>query len=169
MFLSGVLITGCMENKAVYHAYQHVEKEWGSHDTLFLEVAIPDSSNTYHTSILVRYQDTYPFENLILTMDYNPEDSLTWRNQTINIDLTEKSDLELSKWIVLRERLLPLDDIFIDSPRTVTFKITHRMGSNPLLGINDIGILMESDSLKSAVTPGINAKKDEQQDGESPQ
>lgn len=102
-------------------------------------------------------------------MDYNPEDSLTWRNQTINIDLTEKSDLELSKWIVLRERLLPLDDIFIDSPRTVTFKITHRMGSNPLLGINDIGILMESDSLKSAVTPGINAKKDEQQDGESPQ
>lgn len=169
IILCGLLLAGCLEKKAVYHAYQHVGEQWNTNDTLFLQVAIPDSAAISDASLLIRYMDTYPYQNLILNIVDNVKDSLVWRNQTINIDLAQKDDMQLSTWIGLRETLLPLNEIAVISPCTIMFKVTHRMGGDFLSGVNDIGILMEGTLLEPAVASGIDAEEDEQQDRESPQ
>lgn len=138
-----LFLTGCMKQTVMYHSYQHVHDNWDKNDTVMLNVWVPDTAQTFRTSLLVRYLDSYPYQNLILSLDYSGPDSLKWESKTICIDLTEKSKWELSEWRGIRQALFPLEEMYFPLPANVQFKITHRMGNEPLTGINDIGIMVE--------------------------
>ena len=70
LFVAGIL--NACDKQTVYHAFQSIPQEgWKRQDTLFFNVSIPDSQTYYKLTIEVRNRNTYPYQNINLSVCYD--------------------------------------------------------------------------------------------------
>lgn len=136
-----IILTACDSN-TMYHSYLHLpQKGWGKSDTLIFKAPITDSLSTFRISVEVRNRDDYPYGNLYLFISHNTQDSTVFVTDTIEYTLADKS----GKWMGTGLGNLYQSSksyTFIAPGRSgnLTFRVSHGMRDNSLIGINDIGI-----------------------------
>lgn len=145
LFITSLLMSACGK-QPVYYAFQSLPQDgWMRQDTLHFKAVVPDSQTHYKLFIEVRNRNTYPYQNLNLSICYNspapqrrlPADSLT-------LILVEKEGTwKGSGWGGLYQLSFSAGDIKIEKPGDYLFKIAHTLPDQLLPGINDIGIRLE--------------------------
>ena len=102
LFIVGAL--GACDKQTVYHAFRSVPQEgWKRQDTLFFDVAVPDSQTYYKLTVEIRNRNTYPYQNINLSVDYeDPERRRLGRFISIGILRRQHQNREV--------RQLPLQD-----------------------------------------------------------
>lgn len=150
LILASILWGSCTDH-IVYHSYHHFPKQrWGKSDTITLDLHIKDSvpSNTGIT-FLVRNQSNYPYQDFNAMVFHNMPDSTQWRAYKLNFILADKDGRwNGDGWGGLYQSSVSLGNAYV-SPGNYTFKVIHQMPDEQLVGINDIGILIEKENLTS--------------------
>lgn len=142
-----LLCISCTDH-IVYHSYHHFSKEgWSKNDTLSLNLEITDSiPGNFEIVFLVRNQCSYPYQDFSAMVCHNMPDSTQWKNYKLSFILADQNGRwSGSGWGGLYESHISLGKVLVTRPTQYTFKITHRMGDEHLLGINDIGILVKKE------------------------
>jgi gliding motility-associated lipoprotein GldH len=138
-------VTACTDN-TLYHSYQYIPKKgWKGEDTLSFEVYIPDSFLTYyHVSAHIRNRNDYPYQNLLLLIDHNLQDSSAIVTDTIRCMLADEEGWWTGMgWGDLYQTVFDVGNFTTDRSGKRTVKITHGMKDDTLVGINDVGIQIE--------------------------
>jgi len=141
LLLSLIILTACDSN-TMYHSYLHLPQEgWKKSDTLSFKAPITDSLATFRISVEVRNREDYPYSNLYLFISHNTQDSTVFVTDTIEYALANKS----GKWLgtglgSLYQSAKSYTFIAPKRSGNLTFRVTHGMKDNALIGINDIGI-----------------------------
>lgn len=141
-----MLCVSCTDH-IVYHAYRHFPKEgWAKSDTILLDLHITDSiASSAQITFLIRNKISYPYQDFNVVLLHNIPDSATWKSCNLNFILADKNGRwNGAGWGGLYQSFMPLGDVYI-TPGTYTFKVAHQMQDKNLLGINDIGILVEKE------------------------
>lgn len=151
-----------------YHVYQAVsgEEGWDKSDSLAFHLLVGLSSGEYRMEIGLRHTGEYPYRDIWLSVTQLEGDSIPPRTDTLHIYLTD----EKGHWVQsgamggLYQHVYVSDKPVIFSTDSIDriFRITHLMRQNPLPGISDVGIRL-------FLSGRVNAEKDKQQDGKSPQ
>ncbi len=151
----------CGHSNTVYHSFQTIEKEgWGKNDTLFFFVPIADTSLTLQSFIDVRNLNTYPYQDLYLTVSHNLKGYFQWETDTLTFRIANEKGKWLGDgWGSLYQLSMQLTTGKAKRPY-ITFKIIPAMRDKLLIGIHDIGLKIMR--LEPSVTSGINAQKDKQ-------
>jgi len=140
--LLSLLVLAACDSNTMYHSYLHLPKEgWGKSDTLTFKAPITDSLASYRISVEVRNRDDYPYSNLYLFISHNTQDSTVFVTDTVKYTLADKS----GKWLGtgLGDLYQSASSYTFVAPRrsgNLTFRVTHGMRDNTLMGINDIGL-----------------------------
>lgn len=138
-----LLLAGCTSD-TVYHSYQPTAAEgWDRKDTLYFDIPENIQNGHYALEIGIRHTPNYAFQNIWLSVSNNWSDSLHFKTDTIELKLADES----GKWLYrghisnLHQSVHPYSSA-PDLPRqqTRTLKIVHIMRSNPLKGIQDVGV-----------------------------
>ena len=147
LMLVSMVWNSCMDH-IVYHSYHHFPKEgWSKSDTITLHLHIADyvPSNTKIT-FLIRNQSSYPYQDFNAMVFHNMPDSVRWRSYKLNFILADKDGRwNGDGWGGLYQSSVSLGNTYVSSGN-YTFKVVHHMKDEQLLGINDIGILVEKEA-----------------------
>ncbi|KAA6352220.1 hypothetical protein EZS27_000402 [termite gut metagenome] len=145
-FVVTLVMTAACTNNVIYHSVQDVpRKGWSKNNAFFSNVQITDSILTpYHLYVQIRYHNDYPYQNLLLFVSHNLQDSSVIVTDTIKCTLTDKYERWTERgWGSLFQKTLNKKDFTVHYPGTRTIKIFHGMQDEILTGINDIGIWIE--------------------------
>jgi gliding motility-associated lipoprotein GldH len=138
-----VLLIACMDS-AVYHSYRYIAKKgWNRDDTLTFDMQIPDSTPThYYLYVHVRNRTDYPYQNLLLSVSHNLQDSSVVVTDTVRCILANTVGRWTGKgWGALFQAAFDIDEYTSVNPAGMrTVKVIHCMEDETLTGINDIGI-----------------------------
>ncbi|WP_071144850.1 gliding motility lipoprotein GldH [Bacteroides ihuae] len=139
-----LFFTSC-DNKTVYHSFLHIpETGWQKKDTLSFNIEIKDSMTYVHLSAEVRNLSNYPYKNTFLSISHNLQDSTTWKTDTLELSLADNEGKWLGKgWGNLYQTSLLIGTVLVVHPGKYSVRISHEMKDNALLGINDVGVLVE--------------------------
>ena len=89
LFIVGAL--GACDKQTVYHAFRSVPQEgWKRQDTLFFDVAVPDSQTYYKLTVEIRNRNTYPYQNINLSVGYEDPESKRVQVDTLKAVLASK-------------------------------------------------------------------------------
>lgn len=143
LFIVSVLCA--CDKQTVYHAFQSIPEEgWIRQDTLFFEVAVPDSQTYYKLSVEIRNRSDYPYQNLNLSICYDDPESKQAPADTLNAVLATKEGLWTGDgWGGLYQYSFPAGSIKIGKAGDYLFKIVYTLPDEKLQGINDIGIKLK--------------------------
>jgi gliding motility-associated lipoprotein GldH len=138
------LPVACMEDHVVYHSYQYISKKgWNRDDTLTFDMQILDSTSThYYLYAQVRNRTDYPYQNLLLSISHNLQDSSVVVTDTVRCILANTVGRWTGKgWGSLFQSTFDINEyISVDPAGMRTVKIIHCMEDETVTGINDIGI-----------------------------
>lgn len=135
----------CTQN-TVYHSYRSLPEEgWRKSDTLSFQIPITDSIPvTLRLFAEIRNRTNYPYHELYLHISQNLQDSTTWKNDTILIQLADST----GRWTGKGWGSIYQSEIFFKSirplhPGNYQLRIISEMQDELLPGINDVGIRIE--------------------------
>ena len=139
-----LFFTNC-DNKTVYHSFLHIpDTGWRKKDTLSFNIEIKDSMTYVHLSAEVRNLSNYPYKNAFLSITHNLQDSTIWKTDTLELTLADNEGKWLGKgWGNLYQTSLPIGTVMVIHPGKYAIRISHEMKDDSLLGINDVGVLVE--------------------------
>ncbi|KAA6338521.1 Gliding motility lipoprotein GldH [termite gut metagenome] len=144
--ITALILAGCTDN-IVYHSYRYIPgKRWNRRDTLTFDVPIADSFPTYYyLYVHVRNLPHYPYQNLLLLVSHNLQDSSVMVTDTVRGILASETGRWAGKGLgTLFQITLPVNEYTVDYPAGVrTVRVTHGMEDETLIGINDVGIRIE--------------------------
>ena len=143
LFVAGIL--NACDKQTVYHAFQSIPQEgWKRQDTLFFNVSIPDSQTYYKLTIEVRNRNTYPYQNINLSVCYDSPEVKKLQADTLKaVIASEEGIWKGDGWGGLYQSAFPAGSIKIEKPGDYLFKVAHTMHDDILPGINDIGIKLQ--------------------------
>lgn len=138
------ILTAC-DKHTVYHAFRPLPPEgWKQEDTLFYDVAVPDSQTYYKLSVEIRHKSDYPYQNLNLTIGCEGPENSQLPTDTLRLTLSdEKGKWKGKGWGGLYLADFPAGSIRIGRPGNYRFRITHAFAVPSLSGISDVGIRLE--------------------------
>lgn len=140
LFIVGAL--GACDKQTVYHAFRSVPQEgWKRQDTLFFDVAVPDSQTYYKLTVEIRNRNTYPYQNINLSVDYEDPESKRVQVDTLKAVLASKEGIwKGDGWGGLYQSAFSAGSIKIGRSGNYLFKIAYTLPDEILPGINDVGI-----------------------------
>ncbi len=139
------LILGACNGQTVYHAFRDLPTEgWQRTDTVDFKVAVPDSFTTYNLYVEVRNNDTYPYQNLNLSISSSTADTLHLSADTLQLTLADPQGNWTGKgWSGLYQSAFPAGAVPIRQAGIYRFQIAYTLPDKSLKGISDIGIKLE--------------------------
>ena len=144
MLLATVLFSSCQE-QIIYHSFRSIPTQgWIRKDTVCFDVAVTDSQTQVHLSLDLRNRNTYPFQNILICLSQeNPEGQISI-SDTLSLSLADTQGMWTGQgWGGLYQSRFPLQHIQIQKAGDYHFKIHHLMPQDTLIGIQDVGILLE--------------------------
>ena len=140
LFIVGAL--GACDKQTVYHAFRSVPQEgWKRQDTLFFDVAVPDSQTYYKLTVEIRTRHTYPYHNINLSIGYEDPESKRVQVDTLKAVLASKEGIwKGDGWGGLYQSAFSAGSIKIGRSGNYLFKIAYTLPDEILPGINDVGI-----------------------------
>ena len=140
LFIVGAL--GACDKQTVYHAFRSVPQEgWKRQDTLFFDVAVPDSQTYYKLTVEIRNRNTYPYQNINLSVGYEDPESKRVQVDTLKAVLASKEGIwKGDGWGGLYQSAFSAGSIKIGRSGNYLFKIAYTLPDDILPGINDVGI-----------------------------
>lgn len=136
----------CTKEHTTYHTYQTFRNEmWTRPDTVSLELHVTDSVNSKSEVLLVvRNTTAYKFQFIKAAIAYNIPDTTKWQEKTIALRIAnERGDWLGDGFGKLYEQTVPITELPNYPPGIYTVKIAHTMQQDTIMGINDIGILIQ--------------------------
>jgi gliding motility-associated lipoprotein GldH len=149
LFIAMIFLpVACMDN-VVYHSYQNISKKgWNRNDTLTFDIQILDSISThYYLYAQVRNRTDYPYQNLLLSISHNLQDSSVMVTDTARCILANAVGRWTGKgWGSLFQTTFNIGEYTFVNPVSMrTVKVIHCMEDETLTGINDIGIQIKKE------------------------
>ena len=140
LFIVGAL--GACDKQTVYHAFRSVPQEGRKRqDTLFFDVAVPDSQTYYKLTVEIRNRNTYPYQNINLSVGYEDPESKRVQVDTLKAVLASKEGIwKGDGWGGLYQSAFSAGSIKIGRSGNYLFKIAYTLPDEILPGINDVGI-----------------------------
>jgi len=147
-----VLFQACQSN-VVYNQYQTLENdEWALEKALEYEIPIQDTIAPFNIFINIRNTKDYSYSNLFLITQ------MTFPNKmqvidTLEYEMTDPegrflgsgfSDIKENKLFYKENVLFPQSGIYLFQVKQAMRKRNETIGINPLKGIKDVGISLES-------------------------
>ena len=138
----------CTHNEVFFEYHSFTNAEWNRDNPAVFHVNITDNSQPYDVSIELRNDNSYPFSNIWLFVDYKMPDGSV-RADTIGVELADA----YGKWY---GKGMSLYNLSINYEKTVLFpdtgiyiySITQGMRENILNGISDIGLKVSKYSVE---------------------
>ena len=147
-FFLAILISltflSCNSND-VFLSYKAIPlKGWGKDSLLTFDVAIKDTNATYNLYINVRNRGEYPYQNLWFFLSKKTPDNVLSKD-SIECYLADKRGKWLGTGIgsVLEMPVLYQQKVKFNKAGIYQYKIAHGMRDSVLIGLNDIGFLVE--------------------------
>jgi gliding motility-associated lipoprotein GldH len=138
-----MMVMAACDSNMVYYSYQHVDNTWRGSDTLFFTVSTRDSLLPLTTEAEVRFNESYPYNELTLTATHNLRDSARYETDTIRIDMTDRTGTRKgSNWSCLYQASGRMRVTRTAHPGDYTIKIAPLTADSVVCGLNDIGIRM---------------------------
>jgi gliding motility-associated lipoprotein GldH len=142
-----LLPVACTEN-IIYHSYRYISKKgWNRDDTLTFDIQISDSTPThYYLYAQVRNRTDYPYQNLLLSINHNLQDSSVVVTDTVRCILANEVGRWTGKgWGSLFQATFDIGEYTSLNPVGMrTVRVIHCMEDETLTGINDIGIRIKN-------------------------
>lgn len=142
LFLAGITVS--CEQGCIYHHYQPTDSEcWSNRDTLFFEIPVTDTLNTYRIDLEMRNHSSYPFREIFLMVEgtYRNEKGESRVTELICYPLTDSSGKWLGTgWSNTLQSSHPLKYAHFTRSGTLNYKIYHKMNVPFLTGIQDVGM-----------------------------
>ena len=125
LFIVGAL--GACDKQTVYHAFRSVPQEgWKRQDTLFFDVAVPDSQTYYKLTVEIRNRNTYPYQNINLSVGYEAPESKRVQVDTLKAVLASKEGIwKGDGWGGLYQSAFSAGSIKIERSGNYLFKIAY--------------------------------------------
>lgn len=135
----------CSNSKYEFSKYEAVnEAGWQATDTLVYKINIEDINATYNVNIGVRHNKDYEFSNIWFKVLGNIAED-TQNGDRFEVQLFDKFGKPYGKSTgSLCTQIVPLKKNYKFSKKGIhTIKIIQLMRQDPLLGVKDVGILLE--------------------------
>ena len=149
IFVSTILgIISCSHNEIFFKYHSFANAEWNRDDPVVFNINIEDNSQPYNVMLELRNNNSYPFNNIWLFVDFKMLDG-SCRADTIGADMADIYGKWYGKGLSLYNLSIPYETSFI-FPDTGTYIYTIRQGmrETPLKGISDIGLKISKKSVK---------------------
>ncbi|ADV43161.1 gliding motility lipoprotein GldH [Bacteroides helcogenes] len=143
LFVAGVL-SACNKQQ-IYHTFQSLPTAgWQRKDTLRFNVEVTDSLTYYKLSVEIRNRNSYPYQNINLSVCYDNPDKHTSPADSLQFTLANEEGVwKGDGWGGLYQTSFPAGNIRIGKAGIYRFKIAYTLPDEKLKGINDIGIKLE--------------------------
>jgi len=117
---------------------------WGKDSLLTFDVAIKDTNAIYNLYVNVRNRGEYPYQNLWFFLSKKTPDNVLSKD-SIECYLADKRGKWLGTGIgsVLEMPVLYQQKVKFNKAGIYQYKIAHGMRDSVLIGLNDIGFLVE--------------------------
>ena len=151
------LLAAC-HGQTVYHSFLPVSSNgWSNEDTLTFHIGFNDSTETNipDATVEIRYENSYPYQDLYLFVCHNLNDSAQWENDTLHLTLSDEHGNKTGKgWGGLYLATTSLAPLRNCPSGERTLKIVQGMTDTLLQGIHDVGIHVTSEHFPHAVNAG---------------
>ena len=143
LFIAGA--SGACDKQTVYHTFRSIPQEgWKRQDTLFFNVIVPDSQTYYKLTLEVRNRNTYPYQNIGLSVCCDGPEATRLQADTLEAVLADKEGIwKGDGWGGLYQSAFPAGNIRIEKPGNYLFKVAYTLPDDILPGINDVGIKLQ--------------------------
>lgn len=144
LILSSLFFTGCINND-VYLKYKTIiPKGWNKDSLCTFDIQIKDTTASYNLYVNIRNRGEYPYQNLWLFLSKKTPDNVQSKD-SIECYLADKRGKWLGTGIgsVLEMPVLYQQKVKFSKAGIYQYKIVHGMRDSVLIGINDIGMLVE--------------------------
>lgn len=141
-----VFVVSCTGGNVVYDEYVSLAKaNWDKDSLAVFRTDIQDSTSLYDVFVQVRNDNDYAFANLWLFVDIVSPDG-RMRRDTLECILANPDGSWLGGgWGSLYSMRCPyMSAVKFSRPGAYTFRFTQGMRKDQLVGIHDIGLLIES-------------------------
>lgn len=145
LMISVLFLLYACENQLIYNSYQYISgKTWSKSDTITFTPEISDSLSEYYTYIEIRNHNSYPYQDLHLAISYNMPDTLSFKTDTLKLQIADKEGRWLGDgWGGLYQLSFSIATLKANTTGPYKFYINHCMADETITGINDIGIRIE--------------------------
>ena len=144
-------ITGVIScsHKEVFFKYHSISNsEWNRNEQAVFQVNIEDSSQPYNLSLELRNNNSYPFSNIWLFVDYKMPDG-TSRKDTVSAELADVYGKWHGKGLSLHNISIPYKTSFLyPDTGTYIYTVSQGMREDILKGISDIGLKVSKESVE---------------------
>ena len=149
IFFSAVFwIVSCSHNEFFFEYHSFANAEWNRDEPAVFHVNIEDNSQPYNLSIELRNNNSYPFSNIWLFVDYKMPNGNS-RADTISADLADVYGKWYGKGMSLYNLSIPYETLVLfPDTGTYIYSIRQGMRENRLKGISDIGLKVSKKSGK---------------------
>jgi len=141
-------IFSCTNNEFFFEYHSFTNSEWNRDNPAVFNVNIADNSQPYNVSIELRNDNSYPFSNIWLFVDYKmPNGSV--RADTISAELADVYGKWYGKGMSLYNLSISYEKmVHFPDTGTYTYSIRQGMRENTLKGISDIGLKVSKDRIE---------------------
>ena len=149
VFLSAIFgVASCSHNEFFFKYHSFSNAEWNRDDPAIFHVYIEDISQIYNVSIELRNDNSYPFSNIWLFVDYKMPDG-TSRSDTINAELADVYGKWYGRGMSLYNLSIPYETLVLyPDTGTYIYSIHQGMRENPLKGVSDIGLKVSKNPIE---------------------
>lgn len=143
-----LLFFSCGKPPVVQTLISNVDEVWWQDSALSVDVSILDTSAVYRVSLRLRHTSEYPYSNLFLFRDVLSETQTEYRD-TVEITLSNSGSWVGKGIGALKTINLPYHQNGVKFPRPGNYRFVfyHGMRDEPLKGIKDLALVINSESL----------------------
>jgi len=140
IFLAISGIISCSHNEIFFEYRSFENSVWNRDNPAVFQVNIEDNSLPYNISLELRNNNSYPFSNIWLFIDYKTSDGVS-RRDTVSAELADVYGKWHGNGLSLYNLSIPYETSFLyPDTGTYTYSISQGMRENTLKGISDIGL-----------------------------
>ena len=136
---------GACDKQTVYHTFQSVPQGgWKRQDTLFFHVMVPDSQTYYKLTVEIRNRNTYPYQNINLSVGYDGPGVKKTQADTLKAVLANEEGVwQGDGWGGLYQSAFSAGSVKIEQPGEYLFKVAYTLPDDTLPGINGVGMKLQ--------------------------
>jgi len=141
-------IISCSHNEFFFKYRSFSNAEWNREDPAVFHVNVEDITQPYNVSIELRNNNTYPFSNIWLFVDYRMPDGAS-RLDTVSVELADVYGKWYGRGMSLYNLSIPYEThVLYPDTGTYIYSIRQGMRENQLKGISDIGLKISKKSVE---------------------
>lgn len=140
-----ILVCSCQKG-IIYHSYQPISTiGWSKSDSIFFKLNPIQRNITCKLDINIRHFESYPYQDIWISLKHNLEDSTTYKIDTIHIYLIEDTGDWSGKGTGnLKQYTTHIKDLTLTDKAGKDLIISHIMQDSILSSISDIGICLKN-------------------------